>query len=160
MKTFCTILLISLLITCTLSADTRTVNDAIIDQMFDDFNLDTTTYKIEVLSNRLKKTELENEEISIKPLTLKDPLGLFTVIITIFDDGGKIESSQVRMRIRKFDSVLVATDRLKRHTPLTTSNTTIQKVEVTNLRNKSYYSLAETEGYRIKGTVQKSIPIT
>lgn len=128
--------------------------------MFENYTLDTTAYEIEILSNHLKKTELDNEEISIKPLTLKDPLGLFTVIITIFDNGKKVESSQVRMRIKKFDSVLVSTDRLKRHTQLTTSNTAIQKVEVTNLRDKSYYSLAETEGYRIKGTVQKSIPIT
>ncbi len=160
MKTFCTILLISMLIVGTVSANARTINDAIVCQMFDDFNLDTTMYEIEILSNRLNKKELENEEISIKPLTLKEPLGLFTVIVTILDNGIKVEASQVRMRIKKFDTVLISTDRLKRNTPLTNSNTTVQKVEVTNLRSKPFYSLSETDGYRLKGSVQRFIPIT
>ena len=160
MKILYTNFLISLLIVCSLSANTRTVNDAIVEQMFDNFSLDTTTYEIEILSNGLKKKELDKEEISIKPLTLKDPLGLFTVIVTIFENNEKVEASQVRMRIKKFDSVLITSDRLKRKTQLTTSNTTVQKVEVTNLRSKPFYSLKETEGYRLKGTIQKSIPIT
>lgn len=159
MKTFCTIL-ITLFFICSLSADTKTINDAIIDKMFDDYQLDSEKYEIEILSNRLKQKELYKEEISLKPLTLKDPLGLFTVIATIFDNGIKVESSQVRMRIKKFDIVLVSTDKLKRHSQLTNSNTSIQRIEVTNLRNKTYLALEETEGYRLKGSVQKSVPIT
>ncbi len=34
------------------------------------------------------------------------------------------------MRIRKFNTVLVTTDKLKRHNELTNINTSIQKVEV------------------------------
>lgn len=159
MKTFLTIL-IACFIVSSVSADTITINDGIINQMFEDFQLDNEKYEIEIISNNLKLQELSEELISIKPLTLKDPLGLFTVIVTILKDNQIIESSQVRMRIKKFDTVLVSTDKLKRHKLLTSSNTTLQRIEITNLRAKPFFLLDETVGYRLKGSVQKGVALT
>ena len=159
MKTFLIILSV-LYMTTALFAEPITVNDAIIDKMFHDYNLDKESYEIEILSNRLKLKELSGVGLSFKQITLKEPIGLFSVIVTIFKNENKIESSQVRMRIKKFGSVLVSSDRLKRHSHLSESNTLIKRVEITNLRSKSILTLDETKGYRMKGSAQKSVPIT
>ncbi len=159
MKLFYKILCILLLVV-TVSTEAKTINQAIVAQMFLDNQLDSGQYEIEIVSSRIKQKEYNNEDLFIKPLTLKKPIGLYTVLVTIVSNGEETESSQVRMRIRKFETVLVSTDRLKRHTELSNLNTTVERVEVTNLRSKSYLSVEETLGYRLKGTVQKSIPIT
>ena len=153
-------ILILLLLVCSVSADTLTVDQAIIAQMFDDYQLDSEFFEIEILSNRLNLQEYNNEELFIKPITLKDPIGLFTVLVTVLKDGEEIETSQVRMRIQKFENVLVTNDRLKRHDELTAENTSIERIETTSLRTKPFYTLEETMGYQLKGTVQKSVPLT
>ncbi len=159
MKTFYSALTIFLLV-CTLNSNAITTEDAIIEKMYTDYQLDTTDYEIEILTSRIKLKNIETEELSIKALTQKEPLGLFTVLVSIMKDGENVETSQVRMRIKKFKTVLITTDRLKRHTELTNSNTAVKRVEVTNLRSKPYLSVAETFGYRLKGAVKKQIPLT
>ncbi len=159
MKTFSTIL-ITILLVCTVTAEAQTINDLIIDKMFAENKLDTAKYEIEILSNRLKQIDLTNAEISLRPLSIKEPIGLYTVVATLFNNGKEIESSQVRMRIKKFDVVLVSRDKLKRHNQLNASNTTIKRIEVTNLRSKAFLSVEETEGYRLKSTLLKGLPIT
>lgn len=159
MKTFLTTLTILLLV-CTFNSNAVTTEDAIIEKMFVDYQLDTVDYEIEILTSRIKLKELHTEELSFKALTHKAPLGLFTVLVTISKDDEIVETSQVRMRIRKFATVLITTDRLKRHTELTSSNTTVERVEVTNLRSKPYLSAEETIGYRLKGAVKQQIPLT
>lgn len=159
MKTFLSTLTIFLLI-CTLQSHAVTTEDAIIEKMYVDYQLDTLDYEIEILTSRIKLKELQTEELSIKALTHKEPLGLFTVMVTILKNDEKVESSQVRMRIKKFETVLITTDRLKRHAELTASNTSVERVEVTNLRNKPFLSVEETIGYRLIGAVKKDIPLT
>ena len=151
---------ILLILVCSVSADTLTVEQALVEQMFDEYQLDRDFYEIEILSNRLHLQDFNNEDLFIKPLTMKEPIGLYTVLVTISKDGEELETSQVRMRIKKFANVLITTDRVKRHDELTTENTTIERTEVTSLRTKPIYTLEEAMGYRAKGSIQKAVPVT
>ena len=88
------------------------LTDAIVNRMFGMYGLDRSTHTIEILSNPLKTAEVSTDDVVIRPLTPKKPLGLFTVMVTINEDGRPIEEGQVRMRIKRFGNVMVTTDRI------------------------------------------------
>ena len=132
----------------------------VVDAMMSRFELSPETYEIEILSNHLKVEPLDEYELDLRPLTQKEPLGLFTVMATVSDGSGKVGSGQVRMRIRKYATVAVAADRITRSDLIDTTMLTMQRMEVTNLVDAPLSSLAEAEGFRARRNLRKGTIVT
>lgn len=158
-------ILISLLI-CMLSIRIQAepiqepIKEAITTFLMDELQLDQNQYEIDVISCRLHAKEADPANLTFKPISQKEPLGLYTIIVQIMDGDNIKEASQVRVRIKKFEDVLVVSDRFKRHEVLDDRRTEVRRMDVSDLRSQAYYSVDETEGYRVKSSIQKGTIVT
>ena len=132
----------------------------VVEEVMNRFGLDSESFEIEILSNRLKVETLEEYDLDWRPLTQKEPIGLYTILVTISDNRGKVGSGQVRMRIRKFASVAVTADRITRSDLIDSTMLVMQRMEVTNLVEAPLTSLAEVEGYRARRNLRKGTIVT
>ncbi len=132
----------------------------VVEEVMNRFELAPESFEIEVLSSQLKVEMLDDYEIELRPLTQKEPIGLYTVLVTISNDMGKVGSGQVRMRIRKYAPVAVAADRITRSELIDTTMLVMQRMEVTNLIDAPLTSLAEVEGYRARRNLKKGTIVT
>jgi len=125
-------------------------DQALLDKVREQFRLDGEAYEIDILSNRLKTRIVSPVDLSLRPMTQQEPLGLFSLQVEIVHDGVIIERGQVRLRIKKFAEVLVAADKIQRHQILDESQFELKRTEVTSLREQPVVSFAELTGYRAK----------
>ncbi len=154
------ILLAVLLLPLIATAAPVPTEQAVIDELMQMYGLDSSTCTVEILTNRLKTAEVEPGEVSIRPIAQKEPLGLFNIAATIERDGRMIESAQLRLRITRFLDVLVATDRIAMHEPLTPENCTLKRMDVTRLHEKALTSLDEVAGMRTSKIIRKGTLLT
>ncbi len=138
----CLMVLLPLLV----SAGGMSAEQAVSNELVRMYQLDTTIYKVEVTSLHLKSADIASGEVSLQPLSQKEPLGLFTVIARITKDGEVVETGQVRFTIRKFADVLVTTDRIKRHDTFSSQNLTLRRMEITSLQERPLTDMAKLEG--------------
>ncbi len=137
-----------------------TCDQAIIEKMMAMYNLDTNSYQIEILSNRLASAEATVDNIAIRPLTAKEPLGLFTVMAKVSEGSEFVESGQIRMRIRQFADVVVLSDRIRSRQPLTADCLTVKRMDITSLHEKPLPSLAAIDGYRVRRNLRRGTILT
>jgi flagella basal body P-ring formation protein FlgA len=162
MKTVIKILILILIVMTLLASAvlSESCDKAVVDRIMDTYSLDSSSYRIDVLSNRLKSKEIRPADLSIKPLTLTDPIGLFTVQATLSVDGDPIETGEVRLRITKYADVAVTTDTFKRHEHLSADRLSIQRMDVTNLREQPVTNLDEVTGTWAKRNIRKGTILT
>lgn len=153
-------LVILLAITTLVSAAGETGEHVIVTSVMNMFRLDPSSVEIEVLSNQLEGRSLTESSLSLRPLTQKDPIGLFTVLATLTENGETVATGQVRMRIRKYAEVLVANDRIKRGEIIDSARVVVQRMEVTNLIEQPLTSAAELVGFRAKRNLKKGTIMT
>ena len=137
-----------------------TCDQAIVDKMMAMYSLDTGSYKIEILSNRLKSVVVSADNIAIRPLTTKEPLGLFTVMVKVLEGGEIIESGQVRMKIKQFADVLVLSDKIGSREKLPEDRLTIRRMDITSLHEKPLRSMEQIDGYRAKRNLRRGTILT
>jgi len=133
---------------------------AIIDKMMAMYSLDTSSCRIDILSNPLKTAEVSPDNVAIRPLTQKEPLGLFTVMVKVTQGGETLESGQVRMKIREFADVVVMTDKIRRGEPLSKDKLTIKKMDITSLREKPLRAIEGLDDNRAKRNLAKGAILT
>lgn len=136
------------------------VDNAIVTKMFSMYGFDKDVYEIDLLNNPMKTAEVNPDNIAIQPLSQKEPLGLFTVIVKIYENGEEYESGQVRMRIKKYADVLVATERLKKSDDLTPDNLSLKRMDITTEVEKPITSFDELIGYRARRNVSRGKILT
>ncbi len=136
------------------------LDDAICIRMAELFDLDTANYRFELVSNRLKSTEVDLEDLSLTPMTQKQPLGLYSVKVSVMKDGRMVESDQVRLRIRKFREVLVSLDRIGRGDELSFDKVALRRMDVTDLHELPLLSVAELEGLRARRNLRRGSILT
>jgi flagella basal body P-ring formation protein FlgA len=124
------------------------------------FALDSAVHQIEVLSSQLMSSDVDLSELTLRPLSQKEPIGLFTVIATITRDGRQIESGQVSLRIRKFADVLVTTDNLSRHDAPAPNKFTLQRTDITSLREQPVTAFEEIASLRMRRNLAKGQILT
>jgi flagella basal body P-ring formation protein FlgA len=124
------------------------------------FALDTAVHQIEVLSSQLMSSDVDLSELTLRPLSQKEPIGLFTVIATITRDGRQIESGQVSLRIRKFADVLVTTDNLRRHDAPAPNKFTLQRTDITSLQEQPVTAFEEIASLRMRRNLAKGQILT
>jgi flagella basal body P-ring formation protein FlgA len=134
--------------------------DLIVRRMMETYDLDSGCYEIEILSNQLEDQVLVDTSLTIRALSQKEPLGLFTVMAAVAKNGQELAGGQVRMRIHKYADVVVASDRIVRNEELDTSRFIIQRMEVTNLIEQPLTDLAELANYRAKRNLRMGTIVT
>ncbi|UCE24845.1 MAG: flagellar basal body P-ring formation protein FlgA [Candidatus Zixiibacteriota bacterium] len=132
----------------------------IVAQIMSEFGLDEQWYDIEILSNRLDVVEIGEYDVTVRPLTQKDPVGLYSIVANLSKQGETVATGQVRMRIRKFAEVVVAGDRIRRSEELDPARFSLERKEVTNLVEQPVVSLAELAGFRAKRNLKKGTIVT
>jgi len=162
MKLFIKILILIFIIGVLIAGSVFSTNadQAIIDKMVQIYNLDTSLYTIEITYNPIKAADIDIAHLTLRPLTQKEPLGLFTVLAKVSEKGDTFETGQVRMKIKKFENVLVTTDKLKRYDVLKSNQITLRKMDVTNLREQALDNMDNITGYRAKRNLRKGTIIT
>lgn len=128
-------------------------NDVITAQVISRYHLDST-YQIEILSNQLADRETESSFVTFKPLSQKEPLGLFTVLMTVTAPDSTRQTVQVRMRVSKFANVLVASDRINKGELLAASQTEVVRMDVTNMREQALTLPEQVIGQIAKRNIQ------
>ena len=143
------------------SVSAKPVGEVVTSIMFDEYGLSHDSYEIEILSHRLPVDDVIPERVHIKPITQKDPLGLFTIIVQVDDASGEVAyASQMRMRIKKYEDVLVVNSRCSRHEVLSEDQVTVERREITDLRERAYKSFEELKGLQVKSIIQKDAILT
>ena len=153
-------LLIGALVFLAQSAFAVDTDEALLQQFREQFQLDAETYEIGILSNRLKTRMVNPVDLSLRPLTQQEPLGLFSLLVEIARDGTVIERGQVRLRIKKFADVLVATDKIGHHQLVSEQQFELKRTDVTSLREQPVVSFAELTGYRAKRNLRMGSILT
>ncbi len=125
-----------LAIPATGSVEPVSTSDAIITNVMQTYQLDPSTTEVEILANSLRTAAVLPNQISIRPLTSKEPEGLFMVKAVVTIDGVVVESAQVRLKIKRFGEVLVLTDRVKRHDAISADKLSRRRMEITNLQEQ------------------------
>ena len=125
------------------------------------YQLDSNWYEIEILSSQLKSAVLEStDSLAIRPISQKDPIGLFTIIATIIREGRGTEKGQVSVRINKFAEVLVTTDNLRLYEELSPDKLALKRMDITSLLEQPVQSFSVIAGYRLKRNIGKDQVLT
>jgi len=155
-------LLCSLLPTLLLTpfASALTCDEAIQAKVIDMYELDSSRYRIEILSNPLKSAKLTPSDLTLRPLSQKQPLGLFSIMVDVKSGGEPLESGQVRLKIRKFDDVLVLLENVPRSEAFTAEQFTVQRMEVTALYERALTEPSELAGQRAGRNLKRGSILT
>ncbi len=124
------------------------------------FALDTAVNRVEVLSSQIKASDVALTELSLRPISQKDPLGLFTVVATVTRDGRILECGQVSLRIHKFAEVLVAQTSLRRHDLPSETQFSLQRMDITSLLEQPVSAFETIEGLRMRRNLAKGQILT
>jgi flagella basal body P-ring formation protein FlgA len=162
MKTWIKVLLIIGLLsfTASMSLAQPTANEIAINKVYALYSLDKENYSIEVLSDGLTTEGVSELDIEVKPLYQTTPLGRFTIVATVTKSGKVLESRQIRLFIRKFANVLVATDRISRLGELSEESILIERKEITDLREQPLTEIKSLSGQRARRNLAKGIILT
>jgi flagella basal body P-ring formation protein FlgA len=135
-------------------------NDAIVQAVMDKYGMDPKDYHVEINSNQLKTRMVLPGDLTFRAFSPKEPLGPFTIEVTIAHEGKTIEEGQVRLRIRKYAEVVVANDRIGRHEELATTQFKIERMDVTSLREQPVKSFDQLEGQRTRRNLRRGTILT
>ena len=151
-------LLIGLL--CLTSLSTAAPYQEVDRWLIDTYQLDTATYEIEHLTDRLFDLDDNTTLTVIRPLSIKEPIGLFSVLAQIDYPDGSGETMQVRLRIRKFAEVVVAKDKFDRNDPIDLSALSVERMDITTVREQPIRSIDELAGLRTTRIVRRGTILT
>jgi flagella basal body P-ring formation protein FlgA len=135
-------------------------DEAIVQLMRDTYGLDSGHYDIEVNSNQLKTRMVLPGDLSLRAFSPKEPLGPFTIDVTITHRGEEIERGQVRLRINKFDEVMVALDKIGRHELLAEDQFEQKRMNVTSLREQPVTSPDQIDEQRSRRNLRRGTILT
>jgi len=125
------------------------------------YQLDSNWYQVEILSSQLKSTVLESaDSLTVRPISQKEPIGLFTLIASITRSGQITEKGQISVRISKFAEVLVTTDNLRLYEELSPDKLALKRMDITSLLEQPVQSFSAIAGYRLKRNIGKDQVLT
>lgn len=153
---------VELLLAVALCASSHALScaDALRQVLLQTYQLDSQWYKIDIASSQLTTDEVDPSELSIRAISQKEPLGVFSVHATITRDGLQLDAGQVSLRIHKFADVLVAADHLKRHDQPSDTKLTLQRMEITSLLEQPVTSFESLPELRMKRNLTKGQILT
>jgi len=130
------------------------------ESLVSQFALDTTHHTIQVLSSQIKSPLTSGQQISLKSLSTKEPIGPFTVLAYVLDGADTVAQGQVRFRIDRFADVLVASDKIATRQTVGDHDFVIQRMNITNLLEKPVTDISAIAGLRMKRNLSKGAVLT
>jgi flagella basal body P-ring formation protein FlgA len=137
-----------------------TCEEAIQAKLLAMYELDSSLYRVEILSHPLKAAELTPSELTLRPLSQKEPLGLFSMMVDVKSGGETLQSGQVRLKIRKYADVLVLLDKIHRSETITAEQFARQRMEITTLRERPLVDAFELSGKRARRNLKRGSILT
>lgn len=159
-KTTVTLFVCMFLLSMVSTGSALTSDEAIRSKVATMYDLDTNLYQIDILTNRLKSADISLDQLTLRPLSPKEPLGLFSMMADVKIDGVLFESGQIRLKIRKFADVLVLLDNVRRSRSIAAEQLLLKRMEVTNLRQRPLVELSELDGYRAGRNLKRGAILT
>ncbi len=123
-------------------------NQYITDCLFNEFNLDSEFYEIEILTYKIKTKNLPEFDLVISPLTPNEPIGLYSVLVKIYKGNKLIEN------------VVTSIDKISRNDEITNEMIDVKRMEVTTLREKAITNTENILGFRAERNIRKGQIIT
>lgn len=162
MKTLIKILLVIGLLTFSSSGATGSTdaNDLISVKVLAHFELDTSVYTVEILSDGFQSKTTNDFRIEVKPLYQAEPIGRYTIVATLFENDRQIESRQVRLFIHKFADVVVSKDRISRNDELSENSLSVERRDITDLREQPVVSVETIKGMRARRNLTRGSIVT
>ena len=138
----------------------ESTRDIIIKKVYESFELDKSIYTIEILTDEIKSKNLSYSQISVKPLYQTTPIGRFAIILKVTRAEAKVQEETIRLYIRKYAEVLVAGERIKRFDNITLAKVSIERKEITTLREDPLISLNSVTNMRARRNIAKNRILT
>jgi flagella basal body P-ring formation protein FlgA len=135
------------------------LEDALVGKLREQFDLDSTTYRVEITFSQLAEEDINPDLLTLEPLTPGLPLGSFTVMAHL-DQNSQDKQGQVRYQVKKYAEVLVAEARINRHEELTESQLVLKTMDVTSLQEQPVMTWDAIGGMRSKRNISKGRIIT
>ena len=132
----------------------------LVRSLVDQFAIDTSQHTVQLLASQIKSSISSNQRISLRALSAKEPLGLFTVIAYVVDGTDTVARGQVRFHIDRFANVLVAADRIATRHLVTTDDFVVQRANITTLFEKPVTDFSSIAGLRMKRNLAKGTVLT
>lgn len=142
------------------TASALTSDEAIRSKVATMYNLDTNQYQIDILTNRIKSADISLQQLTLRPLSAKEPLGLFSMIADVKIDGVLLESGQIKLKIRKYADVLVLLDKVGRSKIIAPEQLILKRMEITSLRKRPLVDLSELDGSRSGRNLKRGAILT
>ena len=135
-------------------------DEAIIQLMRDTYGLDEAQFDVAINSNPLKTRMVLPSDLSIRAFSTREPLGPFTIEVTITHLGEEIERGQVRLTITKYEEVMVSKDVVKRHELLSSTQFELKRMDVTSLREQPVTSPDQIDEQRSRRNLRRGTILT
>jgi flagella basal body P-ring formation protein FlgA len=133
---------------------------AVIDRFIKMYDIDTTNHEVKIMSCGLKTSTVLPQHIQIRPTTQKEPLGIFSAIVRIVEDGKEIESAPVRFEIKLYADVLVANENLQRSDQDLAARCVLRRMDITDLNERPLEKVAELNHKRAKRNLRRGTILT
>ena len=138
----------------------ESTRDIIVNKVYESFELDKSTYTIEILTDEIKSKNISYSQISIKPLYQTTPIGRFAIILKVARPETKVEKETIRLYISKFADVVVAGERIKKFDNISRALVSIERREITTLRQDPLVSLKSVTNMRARRNIAKNGVLT
>ena len=138
----------------------ESTRDIIVNKVYESFELDKSTYTIEILTDEIKSKNISYSQISINPLYQTTPIGRFGIILKVTRPEAKVEKETIRLYISKFADVVVAGERIKRFDNISLALVSIERKDITTLRHDPLVSLKSVTNMRARRNIAKNRVLT
>ena len=159
-KSIITLFVCLMLLAGVSSVSALSSDEAIRTKILTMYGLDTSMYQIDILSNKLKSADVDLNQLTLRPLSQKEPLGLFSMMADVKINGELFESKQIRLKIRKYADVLVLLDNAHRSKNIEHEQLVLKRMEVTTLRQRPLVDLSELDGLRSRRNLRRGTILT
>ena len=133
----------------------ESTRDIIVNKVYASFKLDKSIYTIEILTDEIKSKNISISQISVKPLYQTTPIGRFAIVLRVTRPEAKVEKETIRLYIRKYADVVVAGERIKRFDDINLTEVSIERKEITTLREDPLISLKSVTNMRARRNIAK-----
>ena len=138
----------------------ESTRDVIVKKVYESFKLDKIIYTIEILTDEIKSKNFSYSQISVKPLYQTTPIGRFAIVLKVTRPEAKVEKETIRLYIRKYADVVVVGERIKRFDNISLAEISIERKEITTLREDPLISLKSVTNMRARHNIAKNHILT
>lgn len=148
------------LLALTLSARAATVGETVMNKLIAEYGIDTADCRIEWLASTIDTSRTEFDAIEFTELSGHEPVGLFSLLVSVTSGVQEADRGRVRFRIHRYDDVLVTSGSVRRNAELADVDLEIKRMEVTSLREQPLRAVDDCARCRFRRNLSKGTIVT